>query len=99
MRDTASEAAGIVDDIGRPGGGERTIDGFKDTFEKAAQNAGGAARQLGVGAVAQMAQMEPNQLLAISRGKIYNPNIELLYKGPELRGFNFNLYLCPQVCR
>lgn len=96
VRDVASEGAGMVDDVFREGGGQKSIDGFKSAFSSAAKNAGGAARQLGVGAVASVAQMEPNQLLAISRGKIYNPNVELLYKGPELRGFTFNYTFVPK---
>ena len=96
LKSVASESAGIIDDIGREGGGGRSIDSIKDMVGEGASNIPGGARQLGVKAVAGMAQMEPNQLLALSRGAIYNPNIELLYKGPEVRGFNFSYTFVPK---
>ena len=40
--------------------------------------------------------MEPNQLMALSRGEIFNPNVELLYQGPKVRGFNFNYTFVPK---
>ena len=44
---------------------------------------GGAAKQLGVGMVAGFAGVSANQLMALSKGKIFNPNVELLYDGPR----------------
>ena len=71
---------------------QRTISTVKNNFK----NLGGAAKQAAVSGVAGVAGMEANQLLALSRGQIYNPNVELLYKGPKLRGFSFNFTMVPK---
>ena len=99
QKTVASEAVGMIDDIGAEGGGGRSIDSIKQMVGEGMQSGGGALKQAGVKAVAGMAQMEPNQLLALSRGRIYNPNIELLYKGPEVRGFNFSYTFVPKSAR
>ena len=55
------------------------------------QNAGGETafgqglRQMGIQAIAGFAGTSANGLLAMNRGEIYNPNIELLYAGTGLR--------------
>ena len=92
------KTTGMIDDIGAEGGGGRSVDehSIKKMVGEGMQQGGGCSKQLGVKAVAGMALMEPNQLLALSRGLIYNPNIELLYKGPEVRGFNFSYTFVPK---
>lgn len=55
-----------------------------------------ALRQFGIGAVGGFLGQTPNALLAMSKGLIYNPNIELLYQGPSLRGFNFTFIFTPK---
>ena len=35
-------------------------------------------------------------IVARSTGQVLNPNLELLFKGPTLRQFNFNFKLCPR---
>ncbi len=37
-----------------------------------------------------------NNLLAMQRGEIYNPNVELLYQSPQLREFSFNFNFLPK---
>ena len=37
-----------------------------------------------------------NQMMAYSRGEIFNPNIELLYDGPGLRSFGLNFSFIPK---
>ena len=37
-----------------------------------------------------------NNFLALTQGKIFNPNIELLYQGPELRDFVFEFNFVPR---
>ena len=70
---------------------------FKSTFNSAKGKGGGALRQIGVQAAAGIAGVsDPNQLLALSRGQIYNPNVELLYKGPKIRSFSFNYSFVPK---
>lgn len=56
-----------------------------------------ALRQGGISAVGGfVAGRSANALLAMSKGLIYNPNIELLYQGPSLRGFNFTFIFTPK---
>ena len=76
--------------------GKMAADRFKEMFNKAKASGGGAIRQLGVTASAGIAGTSPNQLLALSRGQIYNPNVELLYKGPKIRSFTFNYTFVPK---
>ena len=59
-------------------------------------NAGPAVGQGITKAVAGMAGMSENQLLAMSKGEIFNPNMELLYEGPQLRGFSLNFTFLPK---
>ena len=76
---------------------ERGVENFKSAFNSTKQNGGGALRQAGVGLAAGLAGVsDPNQLLALSRGEIYNPNVELLYKGPKIRSFTFNYSFVPK---
>ncbi|QBP05997.1 hypothetical protein [Synechococcus phage S-B68] len=76
--------------------GKRLVNDIKNQFEAAMKQGGGAVKQLGVNAVAGMAGMQPNQLLALQRGQIYNPNVELLYNGPRLRGFSMSFTFVPK---
>lgn len=59
-------------------------------------NAGGAAKQGVLHLLGQFAGMTPNQIMAVNKGQIYNPNIELLYESPKLRQFGFNFHLIPK---
>ena len=76
--------------------GTNAINSLTKLFEEGMSKAGGAARQLGVNMVAGAAQLEPNQLLAMSRGEIFNPNVELLYSGPKVRGFGMSFTFVPK---
>lgn len=57
---------------------------------------GGAAKQFGMEAVGNFAGTNANGLMALSRGAIYNPNVELLYQGPQLRSFGFTFQFAPK---
>lgn len=76
--------------------GKKMVDETKNFFQDNGPLVGGAAKQVGVGMAANLAGIEANQLLALQRGQIYNPNVELLYKGPKLRGFTFNFTFVPK---
>ena len=76
--------------------GKKAAGDTVDLFKKTMATGGQAARQLGTNLVAGAANMSANQLIAMQRGEIYNPNIELLYDGPGLRGFNFNFSFVPK---
>jgi hypothetical protein len=59
-------------------------------------NYAGAAKQFGLRMIPQqLLGATPNQLLAISRGQVYNPNVELAYTAPQMRAFSFSFDLIP----
>ena len=100
--DAASAAAGGINgadfssfEAGMASGKEAGK-GLIDMVKKNMSKGGPIAKQAGTSLVAGMAGMTPNQLTALQRGEIYNPNIELLYSGPKLRGFNFNFQFVPK---
>lgn len=76
--------------------GKSIIDNVKETFQQNKGLLGGAAKQFGTGLAAQLAGTNANGILALSRGKIYNPNVELLYQGPQLRSFGFTFQFAPK---
>ena len=52
------------------------------------------------GVISETARMmgvnSANQLMALSSGQVFNPNIELLYEGPQMRGYGFNFSFLPK---
>ena len=76
--------------------GKSASSGVVDSMKNGLSKGGSIAKQAGTNLVAGMAGMNANQLTALQRGEIYNPNIELLYSGPKLRGFNFNFQFVPK---
>lgn len=56
---------------------------------QALSNAFGAGRQLWAQQAAKIAGMTAGQLTALKNGKVYNPNVELLYSAPAMRGYSF----------
>lgn len=85
--------------VGRAASGDikGSVDKIVSQFGSTVQNqTGGAVQQLAVGAIAGASNMDANQLQALSSGQIYNPNIELLYKGPQLRGFSMGYVFAPK---
>ena len=61
------------------------------------ENAGGIIKQAGTDVLAKFGSYkDASQLLAMSRGQIYNPNIELLYSGTGLRTFAFSYTFVPK---
>lgn len=90
-------AVGAADVIQQPGAAISNIQSkLKDQFNNIRNQGGGALKQLGMNAVAGMAGTTANGLLAMQRGKIYNPNVELLYDGPGLREFAFAFNFIPK---
>ena len=55
-----------------------------------------AARQVIIEQSAKMVGATGNQMMAYSRGQIFNPNIELLYDGPNMRSFGLNFAFIPK---
>jgi len=103
LRNAATAAAGTIEATTMPTSfeegkamGEKTVSEAKRYFQDNSKLAGGAAKQFGVSVAASLANTEASQLLALQRGEIYNPNVELLYRGPKLRGFSFTFTFVPK---
>ena len=94
-RGLATRTVGAIDGLGEEAMGQK-IDQLKQEIGKGLSNGGAALKQAGVQGLANMANQQPNQLLALANNEIYNPNIELLYAGPKLRGFTFNYTFVPK---
>ena len=78
-------------------GGEGDV---RQAFEDAGESAGNllqsslnkavpSLKQVATGAAGSIAGLSGSHALAVSRGQVYNPNVELLYTSPQLRGFTF----------
>ena len=74
------------------------VDSFKRQFEGAVntQNVTAAGKQFIMQSIPQQLMgSTAAQQLALSRGEIFNPNVELLYNNPELRNFSFTFDMIP----
>jgi hypothetical protein len=69
----------------------------KSAFEKIKSQGGAAAGQLGLKFLGGIFGATPNQLQAMQSGRIYNPNVELLYEGPKMRAFSFDFNFIPKT--
>lgn len=99
-RDIAMAGANIIDkaDLSNFQKGKATGKNIINQLKQVVKGAdvGGAAKQLGVGMMAGFAGISPNQLMALSKGQIYNPNVELLYDGPKVRSFSMSFTMVPK---
>ena len=106
LQDTALEGSKVLNN--RDLESFTTEDGLRQTgkdlgsatgniINSAMDNAGGIVKQLGTRALAGIGGFDnANQLLAMERGEIFNPNVELLYKGNGVRQFGFNYTFVPK---
>ena len=98
FRDAAVTAASSIDRIGGDGTVSGYLESVKKDLAKVAQgtNFGEVGKQGAMNVVAGLTPATPNQLLALSRGKVYNPNVELLYEQPGFRNFTFHFDFLPK---
>jgi hypothetical protein len=82
------------------GDSQAMIEDFKSQFSKLTSSAGDAApdilKQGALDLIGGAVNASPSQLLALARRQVYNPNVELLYKMPGLRDFNFSFSFVPK---
>ena len=95
-RDLALGAVNIAQEIGNEGSMSQIKDDLTAKFKARRGEAGTAVRQAGVNAVASFAGTNANALMAIQRGEIFNPNVELTYQGPGMRSFSFDYNFNPK---
>ena len=79
-----------------------SVSGMVDRFTKGLTSirdntdVGGVMRQGMLSAIAPTLGANASQLMALSKGEVYNPNVELLYKMPGMRSFNFSFNFVPK---
>ncbi len=89
-RDLAVSTTRALMDAGSTGAGSTYVDSLKTQVQNLQNNAGGITKQMALQAGAAAMNQSPTTLLALSKGQIYNPNVELIYQGPKLRTFSFD---------
>lgn len=90
MADVATNALNPNDTVGGSVG--RAIERFKNIGNEA----GPAGRQFALERMGRFMNRSANQILSVSRGEIYNPNVELIYDAPQLRMFTFQYSFAPK---
>lgn len=77
-------------------GASRFVERVQGGSDSMMQAGGALATQVGLNMAGGMMQTDANVILNMSDDPaIYNPNIELMYKGPGLRSFGFNFPMQP----
>ena len=64
-------------------------------WEAHKQKMGPAIRQVGMNVAGAVAGTSAANLLATTKGKVYNPNIEFIYQAPQRRSFSFSFNFVP----
>ena len=89
-------ASGAAEGLGKGlEGGYGLVNGLRAAAGQI-QNLPDIARQEAIKAAGSFAGVSANQILSLSTGKIFNPNIELLYEGPNVRSFDFTFSFIPK---
>lgn len=82
------------------GGGKANVksavDNIKKQFESIKNNLPSIGNQFATQAIAGFMGTSANALTTLQRGQIYNPNIELIYESPQLRGFSMDFIFAPK---
>ena len=70
------------------------VNGIVDRFKST--KVGPVARQLGMVQAGKATGMSAQQIMSLTQGEIYNPNVEMFYNGPQLRSFDFTFQMSPE---
>lgn len=89
-------AAGLNGVDGQPSSGGYGIQEGLGAVSKNMGNIPDAVRQAIISGGAGIAGVSANQMMAYSRQQIFNPNVELLYEGPQMRSFGMNFNFIPK---
>ena len=73
-----------------------TVSKMVGRFKGMGSSVGPAARQGYLQALASKMGKSPNQITSLTKGEIYNPNVEMWYDGPSLRNFTFDFIFAPK---
>ena len=98
LGDAANRFAGVNDFKSGIGAVDDTISGIVNQITKTIKSGEGqgALVQIGQNAAAGFLGVTANQQLALAQGKVYNPNVELLYDSPALRQFTMTFDFVPK---
>ena len=95
VRDVGMTAANAIQDAGT-GNNADLVDRIKGQLTGMSSQAGGIGKQMITNQVEKEIGVGPGQLLAITRGQVYNPNVELLYSAPKMRPFSMSFDFVPK---
>lgn len=96
QRDLSVQGVNTAMDLANPDGKTTLVNNITKAFETIGKNSIPAIRQVGVNFVAGLSGRSASTYLAIARGQVYNPNVELIYQAPSPRGFNFSFIFMPK---
>jgi hypothetical protein len=96
MRDVGAAVVGGVSDASLDSDPNSMMERVKADFNAPGKNLGGAAKQGLLQAIEGMLPGTANQMLALSRGQVFNPNVEMLYNQPGMRAFSFSFDFIPK---
>ena len=96
MRQAGVGIAGGIMNAGTEGA---TVEGYKSALKKNLESikstGGPALRQTAVNEISAALTGNRNTLMALQRGEVVNPNVELIYQSPSLRSFTFDFTFSP----
>lgn len=75
---------------------EQGVEAFKNIISNAREGIRGIAYQGAMNLGAGLLMMSPNAVTQLGQGKIFNPNTELAYNGPQLRQYSFQFDFIPR---
>ena len=87
MVDLMEGTGGLVEGLGDTAG--NAINNLKDNFK-------GIGAQIAMKAASGILGTTPNQMMALKAGKVFNPNVELLYNAPQMRNFSMSFDFVPK---
>ena len=73
--------------------------GLRDMVKKAKAGGEGIGKQIATEFIAGQLTMSGNAILQQQQGQIYNPNVEMIYQGPQFRSFGFSFNMIPKSAR
>ena len=101
LRRDASSAMGdtMINFMSGAGGADLVQDitsKFQGGIDNITSKFKGAGAQLAMQGVGGLLGTTPNQMMALARGQVFNPNVELLYNAPQMRPFNMAFDMIPK---
>ena len=74
----------------------QAIEDIKQKAEAIGSKLPGSAKQIALQTLGGRMGFTPNQILTITKGEVYNPNVELTYNSPAMRKFTFSFQFIPK---